>query len=268
MKLAVLVLTTFYFCSSFWAQKDTILHHHKFPNGKTSTLIVLKDNREGYAKAFDFAGKEIYHSYIRRFGGHASVTFKHHPNGMVREAHYSSHPDGGIQWYNTYTSFDENGNKLSERHYNWDDRVTIPHHVTPDSLLFRPTFTPRVSPDVQPPIKHEPSINPQSQKKEVVQCAAIHKNTTQFVNHSKSKILLSINHQGKDTIIVLKPRKTFEGPTYISAQISSPLGHNVRFKFNCTKKNCVIDSSIEIIIIGELETQHRVHLYSRKKSRR
>jgi hypothetical protein len=266
MKLAIIGVSIF-FCLPFLTQNDTILHHHKFPNGRTSTIIVLKDNREGYAKAFDFEGKEIYNSYIRRFGGHASVTFKHHPNGMVKEAHYSSHPDGGIQWYNTYTSFDEYGNKLSERNYNWDDKVTIPHHFKPDSLLLRPPATPHVSPVVQPPIKHEPIVHPQLPKKEVVRCAAIHKNTTLFVNHSRTKILLSINYQGKDTIILLKPHKTFQGPTYLSAQISSPMSQNVGFKSSCMKKECIIDSTIEVIRLGELETQHRVHLYSRKKSK-
>jgi adenine-specific DNA-methyltransferase len=97
-----------------FSQNDTIIHQHKFPNGKISTISVLKNNHDGYAKAYNFEGKEIYHSYIRRFGGHASVSFKHHENGMVKEAYYSSHPDAGIQWYRSWTYFDEKGNKAKK----------------------------------------------------------------------------------------------------------------------------------------------------------
>lgn len=257
------------FFSLGFAQKDTILHQHKFPNGKTSTICVLKDDREGYAKAYDFSGKEIYHSYIRRFGGHASVSFKHHANGMVREAHYSSHPDGGIQWYNTWTTFDEQGNKTGERHNNWDDRVTVPTHMIHDTILFKHTHAPNpiIKPDVQTPIKPKPKTNPVQPKKEVVECASIHQNRTYFINHSKSSILLSVSYKGKDTLIVLKPKKTFEGPTYISAQISSPIKQNVQYKFNSKKKNQVVDSVIEAVKTSELETVYRVHFYSRRKEK-
>lgn len=167
-----------FFIFAAWGQQDTILHHHKFQNGKTSTIVVLKENREGYAKAYNFQGKEIYHSDVRRFAGHASVTFKHNDNGIVKEAYYSSHPDGGIQWYRSWTTFDDQGNKIGERVDNWDDQVTVPTHRIPDSLLYSPTV-PRVKPDVQPHIKpapkvepvpelpHEPILNPQPTKKEI-----------------------------------------------------------------------------------------------------
>ena len=249
--------------------QETILHHHKFPNGKTSTIIVLKDEREGYAKAYDFKGKEIYHGYIRRFAGSASVSFKHHPNGMVSEAHASEHPDAGIQWYNTWTTFDDQGNKTGERHSNWDDLTTIRFHY-PNDTLVQPSPSPVVKPIVQPTVKPQPSqpkpVQPNPvQKKETVECASIHVNLTQFVNHSKQRILLNINHAGKDTLIILKPGKTYHGPKYISAQISSPLGHNVRIAFNCTNKKFTIDSAHETIPQGELETLHKVHFYSRRK---
>ena len=42
-----------------WSQKEEIIHHHKFPNGKTSTICVIKDDRDGYAKAFNLKGEEI-----------------------------------------------------------------------------------------------------------------------------------------------------------------------------------------------------------------
>ena len=280
--MKTLLLFFAFTCTQFsWSQNDTIVHLHKFPNGKTSTIIFIKEFQEGYAKAFNFKGEEIYHNHVRRFAGHATVTFKHHPNGMVKEAHYSSHPDAGIQWYKSWTTFDDQGNKLREEHQNWNDRVTVPHHRIPDSLLFRQTPPPRVIPDVQPEVKpdphktpdldpvHQPNpiLKPTEIKKEVVGCAEIHQNHTRFINHSRRKILLNINHQGKDTLVILRPRKSFEGPTYISAQIKSPMNHNVRFSYNCTRKNCKIDSVLEIREIDRLETQHRVHFYARRKEK-
>ncbi len=260
------ILSTLLFfltCLAAQAQKDTILHIHKFPNGKISTLVVLKDDREGYAKAFDFSGKVIYHNYVRRFGGHSSVTFKHHPNGMVSEAHYSSQPDGGIQWYRSWTSFDDKGNKLDERHENWDDRLTIPTYKIRDSIYTSPVV-PIVQPNPSPKVEPK-KPEPKPDKPETIACAVIHRNKTAFINHSNQKILLHISHAGKDTLIVLGPRKTYSGPTYITAQIAGPLTQNIRYQFNATKKNRVIDSATDFVALSPEETLHRVHFYARRK---
>jgi hypothetical protein len=258
------------------AQKEEIIHHHKFPNGKTSTICVIKDDREGYAKAFNFKGEEIYHRYIRRFAGHASVHFQHHPNGMVKKAEYSSHPDGGIQWYRSYTHFDEQGNITSEIEDNWDTRVTVPTHFRPDSTHFqqpqpvKPVVPNPLSPDinpnpVQPVTVPTPVTVPKPQKQETVACASIHKNKTEFVNHSKHTILLGISHQGKDTIVVLKPGRIYIGPTYISAEIASPLGQNVRFKYSPRKKNIVIEHTHQSKSIAQYETAHVVNFYGKRR---
>ncbi len=268
------LFTLFYLLLSLVAlsQNDTIIQQHKFPNGKTSTLTVLKNNHDGYAVAYNLEGKEIYRSYIRRFGGHASVSFKHHDNGMVKEAYYSSHPDGGIQWYRSWTTFDDQGNKTGERNDNWDDRVTVmPTQIYRDSVSTpkenpkQPKPDPKKKVETTPDLPHAPTLNPQPKKQEVVACASIHQNKTEFVNHSNRRILLNINHAGKDTLVVLKPRKTYIGPTYISAQISSPMNQNVRIKFNCSRKNCVIDSANEVVKQEEFSTLHRIHFYARKK---
>ncbi len=254
---------------SSWGQKEEIIHHHKFPNGKTSTISVIKDNREGYAKAYNFKGEEIYSRSIRRYAGHASVTFHHYPSGMVKKAEYSSHPDGGIQWYRTYTHFDENGNITSEIEDNWDTRVTVPTHYIQDTTRTKPQTPNPVEPPKPvvpgPDIIHEPIHNPQLMKPEIVQCAAIHQNRTEFVNHSKHKIFLSVSHAGKDTIIVLKPGKTFVGPTYISAEIASPMNNNVRFQFSCKKKNCALDKTSNSTALAQYETMHTVNFYGKRK---
>jgi len=258
------------------AQKEEIIHHHKFPNGKTSTICVIKDDREGYAKAFNFKGEEIYHRYIRRFAGHASVHFQHHPNGMVKKAEYSSHPDGGIQWYRSYTHFDEQGNITSEIEDNWDTRVTVPTHFRPDSTHFqqpqpaKPVAPNPLSPDINPkPVQPEtvpkPVTVPKPQKQETVACASIHNNKTEFANHSKHTILLSISHQGKDTIVVLKPGRVYMGPNYISAEIASPLGQNVRFKYSPRRKNIIIEHTQQSKALAQNETVHFVNFYSKRR---
>jgi hypothetical protein len=274
-----------------WSQKEEIIHHHKFPNGKTSTICVIKDDRDGYAKAFNFKGEEIYMRHIRRYAGHASVYFTHHPNGMVKKAEYSSHPDAGIQWYRSYTYFDENGNITSQIEDDWDMRVTVPKHIyydttrhvnpsrpnqpqVPDSLRRTDPLSPELNPQPVKPqttvvptpvVIPEPIHNPQPPKPETVACASIHQNKTEFVNHSKHNILLSISHQGKDTIVMLKPGEKFNGPTYISAEIASPLAHNVRFQFNPRKKNVVIDKTTSSKALAQYETLHTVNFYGQRK---
>ena len=140
---------------------------------------------------------------------------------------------------------------------NWDDRVTVMPSQLPRDTVGQPKSPRQIPPTIPkkkhdpiPTIPHEPTLNPQPKKQEVVVCASIHQNKTAFVNHSKQRILLNINHAGKDTIVVLKPRSTYHGPTYISAEISSPINQNVRFKFNCIKKNCIIDTANETIIVA------------------
>jgi len=63
----------------------------------------------GYVKAFDRNGKEIYHRQIRNIAGHSSVNFEYYPSGAVQKAHFTGHPDGGIQWDDVVYYFDENG---------------------------------------------------------------------------------------------------------------------------------------------------------------
>lgn len=54
----------------------------------------------------------------RTYAGHASAYFKYHANGGVRVAEYSTHPDGGIQWYKEKIDLDEEGNVM----HRWVDK--------------------------------------------------------------------------------------------------------------------------------------------------
>jgi hypothetical protein len=144
----------------------------------------------------------------------------------------------------------------------------------PDSLRRTDPLSPELNPQPVKPqttvvptpvVIPEPIHNPQPPKPETVACASIHQNKTEFVNHSKHTILLSVSHQGKDTVVVLKPGKKFVGPTYISAEIASPLAHNVRFQFNPRKKNVVIDKTTSSKAIAQYETLHTVNFYGQRK---
>lgn len=255
MKLSSFVILLF--CSTSFGQKIDTLHFHIFINGKVSTIATIVDQREGFALAFNFSGKEIYRQSIRRYAGVASVNFKHHKNGMVRVAEYSSHPDGGIQWYRSWTYFDEEGNFIREDKQDWDERVTIQPHFTPNDSIRIYVPPKRTEPVVQPPVKPF--------KQEVVECARIHQNHVEFVNHTRKSIMLLVQYQRTDSLSTLKSGKTHKGPTYISAEIHSPLAHNLQFKvFPKGKRKIIFDTVIETKKINENETLVLVHIYERQ----
>lgn len=87
-------------------------------NGCIATLESWDSiHREGSFKVFNNKKTEIAFYYLRRFGGHASVYVQYYKNGQVSKIEYSSAPDGGIQFYRTITTFDEQGNKTSFADY-------------------------------------------------------------------------------------------------------------------------------------------------------
>lgn len=99
---------------------------HYFTTGQLSTMEWMdKDERWGKSRAFDRLGKETFNYSTRRIGGHASVHFSYHPNGAISKAEVSDAPDGGIQWYRSTTTFDENGNKTGFIEQGHDDHGPI-----------------------------------------------------------------------------------------------------------------------------------------------
>lgn len=97
-----------------------------FKNSKkiSTSLCYDDDGRWGKARAFNTDGKEIYTAELRRVAGHASVEFTYYPSGAVAKAHWHSAPDAGIQWYNTTTFFDQDGNITSVEHNDYDQSPT------------------------------------------------------------------------------------------------------------------------------------------------
>lgn len=99
---------------------------HYFTTGQLSTMEWMdKDERWGKSRAFDRHGAVLTEHQTRIFAGHASVHFSYHPNGAVSQVEYSDAPDGGIQWYRSTTTFDENGNKTGFIEQGHDDHGPI-----------------------------------------------------------------------------------------------------------------------------------------------
>jgi hypothetical protein len=111
--------------------------YHK--NGKLSTEEFRNSSSQymaqGYAKAFDNTGKEIYNQPTSRSGQLSSVIFTYYENGAVKSADYSSHPDGGIQWYKKTTYFDEAGNITGE--FELSDDMHVTYFQLPDTAYLR-----------------------------------------------------------------------------------------------------------------------------------
>lgn len=222
-------------------QVDTT-HIHYFKNGKVSTITTLNKNQSGKALAFNQNGEIIYEKEVRRFAGNAMVYFKHYESGAVKEAHYSSHPDAGIQWYKSQTYFDEEGNITKENEDSHDRLTTIPF----------PREVKITEPQTQPNQPNKP-------KKEVSVCASIHSNTTLFINHTKYELTLELKMHNEKRKIILKSGETYTGPEYISAEISSPIKNNIKYSFFV--KNKKITSVATETKLEQYKTKHTVHIF-------
>lgn len=100
---------------------------HYFNTGKLSTKEWMdKDDRWGRSWAYDSKGKELFSYPTRKIGGHASAHFSYHPNGAVSKIEVSDAPDGGIQWYRSTTTFDENGVQTGFAEQGHDNDGIIP----------------------------------------------------------------------------------------------------------------------------------------------
>lgn len=115
---------------------------HRFSTGQLSAKEWTDaQGRWGRSWAFDPQGRVIFEKQTRRFAGHATVNFRYYPNGAVSRADYSEMPDGGIQWYESTTTFDENGVQTGFREDGYgNDGPLHPSVVRPA----KPVLTPGV----------------------------------------------------------------------------------------------------------------------------
>lgn len=259
MKNSLLLLVFFVLSLSTFAQKTDTLHVHYFTNGKISTLSTIK-NYWGKALAFNLKGDTIYTREIRRVAGSASVHFRHYPNGAVKSADYSSHPDGGIQWYKTYTKFDENGNITDEKEDSHERLYNPTHYREP---ILRPVIPEHIPQKEKPNPPHEPTLNPQKPKKEIVTCSSIHNNNTWIINHSSEEIEVKFSSSRESHSYILKPGEQREGPSYISAEIASPPKQSFPFTYHVLGKRSKTKLKVicESLKIEEYKTKHTLHFF-------
>ena len=176
-------------------------------NGKISTEEKWDlDKRFGSIRAFSNQGKELFFHYLRSVGGHASASLEYFPNGQVSKVHFSDAPDGGIQFYNSTTKFDESGNQTefyetkypNELEIQWVEPVKMPEVVTE-------------------PKKEAP-------KQEVVECAAIAQTQYKIENTTSSRVKLKITAVPNKTVtvqskeIVLEPSEKLIFDTIFTAE--------------------------------------------------
>jgi hypothetical protein len=164
-------------------------------NGKVSTVETWdKDKRNGTLKGFNNQGKELFSHNLRHYGGHASAQITYFPNGQVKSIYYSDAPDGGIQYYNSTTQFNEVKNQTS-----FDERSNL------DELHLRvpAPFVPRI-PDTIKPKKPVVEINQVlvKQKEEPIEFRIINKTK---LSHELLIAYTAIPE--KDTVLKINAKK-------------------------------------------------------------
>ncbi|MNU74591.1 hypothetical protein D3C71_640970 [compost metagenome] len=106
-------------------------------NGKISTLESWdKDKRFGTIKGYNNQGKELFSHDLRSIGGHASVSMTYFPNGQLEKVYFSDAPDGGIQFYNSTTRFDEKGNQTEFTETKYPQQLEL-ERLIPDTVKRR-----------------------------------------------------------------------------------------------------------------------------------
>lgn len=150
-----------------------VLHH--FTTGQLSTKEWTDLNGYwGRSWAYNRSGEVIFEGQTRRVAGHASVRFSYHPNGGVSKVETSDAPDGGIQWYRSTTTFDEDGNRTGFTEDGRDNYGPIPR-------LFE---HPRTIPTVEP-VKPIPVTPP---KQEVAICQRMFQSELFVVNPTNAAV--------------------------------------------------------------------------------
>jgi hypothetical protein len=160
--------------------------YHK--NGTISTIETWdKDKRFGNLKSFNNQGKELFSRGLRTIGGHASAQVTYFPNGQVKSIYYSDAPDGGIQYYNSTTQFDEVGNQLSfdEDKYPYELEILVP---------VRDTAKPR-----RPVVEINQVLN--QPKEERIDFLIVNKTRLEH------DVLLDYAFPGNDTVLTINSKK-------------------------------------------------------------
>ncbi len=137
-------------CKTITVSKgDSVLCYHV--NGKVATISYPDPTWERYTHTliYDQNGNQVYKgSQGYRHGG-GSLYLKYYANGAVSSARSTFQPDGGIQYYDVTTFFNEDGTFNRE-----EDHSMHTHRPT----LFDPTTIIKTQPVVQPLMQKADSV--------------------------------------------------------------------------------------------------------------
>jgi hypothetical protein len=192
-----LLLATVLLCCTVHAVADkyTKCAYQYFKGGKVATSTCYDaDGRWGKARAYTRDGKMLYERELRRVGGSSSVEFTYYSSGAVKQAHWHSAPDGGIQWYNTTNYFSEDGKITSETENNYDS-----HPGT--------TWQPQTR---EKPLRSDTTAPPG--------CAVIYSSEFWFINATAATAIVTVKRGTEETALVIKKGATVKGGQLILAQ--------------------------------------------------
>lgn len=200
-------------------------------NGKVSTEETWDSTkRSGFIRAYSNVGKELFYHDLRNYGGHASVHLEYYASGQLSKVYFSDAPDGGIQYYNSTTRFDETGTQteFQETKYPFE----LEDLVVPQEPKEKPK---------QEKVEEKP-------KQEVVECAAIFSTVYQIQNLTNSRLKILIKALpnnavvGTEKEVVLKPFESLAFDTvlmadqFISAKVYQPEILKIETKSRKNKK--------------------------------
>lgn len=174
---------------SVHSQEYKNCNHTYFKNSKkTSTSHCYSENKyEGKAIAYNLKGEKIGEWSLSRMHMLSSVHFTFHENGAVAKAEFSSHPDAGIQWYKSYTTYDENGVQTGFTELSDDLRTTV--QIEPAYIKTQEEYLKeqKVKDSLKLP---EIEIKKDSVKQEVIACAVIYVSELWVENKTGKEIML------------------------------------------------------------------------------
>lgn len=242
------IISLVFFVNQSVAQQKPECQYAYFNGSKTVSTSVcwqMPERFSGRAIAYNKKGEIISEWQISRMHMLASVHFSYYPSGAVKRAEYSSHPDGGIQWYRSFTDFDENGVVTGVTNQSHEDLISPTVNPQPiKHMVYDPsppvTAPPKdsvkhyikpqpVKPEVLQEKLQKPNPQPKPFEQEVMACGAIFASELWLENRTKKKITVqwfqtnSIDGSGT---VEIKPGERIKVTEYINIeQYNVPLPH-------------------------------------------
>ncbi len=218
-----------------------------FENGdKASEKCYDEDMRRGNARVFDLDGNVIGEWELSRSGIYSSVNFSFHENGMIHKVRYSSHPDGGIQWFRSYTTYDKEGKKINYSEERHDDKLTL---LTPDTS----------SRKVKKPIKKK---TPES-----ATCAVIYVSELWLDNRTDEDLIVEVTRSGESEKHEIKKGKRVKVAELILAQTYKSPKENFTLVFYTAKgyKTTIEIANNYLIDESRLKENRKAYIYDLKR---